>query len=343
MFRTEVFDINKVSDDINIVVQRKPDLHTQDYMYLIKFFASLAIASDEELGWDPTIFRTTADDGIQYCIKVGQHWYRTFGKPLADFRANDITGRGTRAWKVYLVTGVDNKKLVLDMNTELALKDMWISEKQEAIKIKLIRHALERRSMQYPDAPDASDVQDTPVHEHPVNPEWFHAPEDDKNAFADDASPQFSLSPWGSHPWDKYFPYVKEHGYVKLDIKDKNQVDSIHNVMGATAFVQLRDGKFTTCSVKPPESAASTPKTSFNSNSNRSQSSGNRPLPVIGDDAFRPLGVARLRNSVHYREVFQHVGQRLDEVPLVVDVCRGLRDIAIGKPALCAVNFLMMT
>jgi hypothetical protein len=42
---------------------------------------------------------------------------------------------------------------------------------------------------------------------------------------------------------------------------------------------------------------------------------------------------------LHYREIFEHVGVWLDEVPSMLDVCEGLKDAAIGKLTLSVFRF----
>jgi hypothetical protein len=45
------------------------------------------------------------------------------------------------------------------------------------------------------------------------------------------------------------------------------------------------------------------------------------------------------KDVLHYREIFEHVGVWLDEVPSMLDVCEGLRDAAIGKLTLSVFRF----
>jgi hypothetical protein len=51
------------------------------------------------------------------------------------------------------------------------------------------------------------------------------------------------------------------------------------------------------------------------------------------------LNKLRCEDVLHYREVFEHVCVRLDEVPSMLDVCEGLRDAAIGKLTLSVFRF----
>jgi hypothetical protein len=295
---------------------RASHIRNQDHVHLIKFFASLAVASDIELGWDTTIRRvSTKNDGIQYQIQVGQNWYQTCGKPLHDFRANNIVGRGTRVYKVHPMKLVDNQLVVADNTITYVLKDVWMErdEKQEAIKIKRIRHALKQWRLAYPDAPDAANFTYDPAFDkdYKIEPTWFEAPGDNPHAFDDDAPPQFAGHTWGSDPWDKYFPLVRDHGNVKVGLEGK--VDSFRNMMKDNGFDMLYKQVVL-------------------------RSRDNSSLPVDEESRMDSFGVARLRDAIHYREVFEHVGVRLDEVSSLSDVCEGLRDAAIGKPIITVCN-----
>jgi hypothetical protein len=279
MFRTASFDINKVCVNHVFLVQSLSQTRTQGYLHLIKFFAAMALASDAELGWDPTIFQILdGNDHIQYCIKVGQHWYQTFGEPLVNFRANNIVGRGTRVWRAFIMKLI-KQQLVADTTTEYALKDVYMerTENQEAIKIKHIRHALKQWQRTYPNAPDAANFkQDSTLdQEYTIDPMWFEAPKEDPHAFNNNSSPQFPNHTWGDDPWDKHFPLVKEHGTVRFGPDDKE--DSIQTWMKDGGYDKFRVGKFR--SYLAPDMVPSTPpKTSMNKHSKQNQSAGNPPL-----------------------------------------------------------------
>jgi hypothetical protein len=85
---------------------------------VIRTFASFAFASNQDLGYDPTITRVLVDDHQpQYEIQVEDDVYCTTDV-LSDFGADAIIGRGTRVFKVY------NK---MDVNkTPRVLKDAWV-------------------------------------------------------------------------------------------------------------------------------------------------------------------------------------------------------------------------
>ncbi|KAJ7585670.1 hypothetical protein C8J56DRAFT_948624 [Mycena floridula] len=91
---------------------------------LIEMLYRLQFASDEQLGYDSTmklVTPVTMADGIQYDVKVGDSWYRTFDVVLSDFKADSISGRATRVWKARKL-GEDKKPI----GDECALKDFWL-------------------------------------------------------------------------------------------------------------------------------------------------------------------------------------------------------------------------
>jgi hypothetical protein len=183
----------------------------------------------------------------------------------------------------------------------------------------------------YPNAPDAADFkQDSTLdQEYTIDPMWFEAPKEDPHAFNNDSSPQFPNHTWGDDPWDKHFPLVKEHGTVRFGPNDKE--DSIQTWMKDGGYDKFRVGKF--CSYLAPDMVPSTPpKTSMNKHSKRNQSAGNLPLPADPHSSLRGQEVARLRDAVHYREVFEHIGVQLDQLPNLLLVNQGLLDVAIGGP-----------
>jgi hypothetical protein len=337
MFRTIEFDINKVYNVFFFLYKGQMSyMCTQGYQHLIKFFAGIAIGTDEQLGWDPTITRyLTPDNRIQYRIKVAENLYQTFGKPLANFRANDVVGRGTRAFRVHLVTNEGDVQTV-DTKNVYVLKDIWINrtETQEAITIKTILHALRCWKKDNPNAPDASSYADNPTSphaHHDVNQEWFKAPKNDPTAFDEDAPSQFSDHQWGTDSWDKYFPCVVEHGNVKFETQGEEVVDSIRNLMKDNAYDDLSKLHLRTYDTSPREPLSKAPQPAHNSASTHTRSSGNPVVPIDPQRRQRKGRVARQRDAVHYRIVFKHVGKRMDELPYLSQVYAGLRDASIGE------------
>jgi hypothetical protein len=306
----------------------------------------MAIATPEQLGWDTSIKRVlvggpeSKSQKIQYQIKVGQDtWYQTV-RQLADFRANDIVGRATRVWEVVKLvasrsTEIDQSELTVeDPETTYALKDFWMDclgdEEQEAITIKRVRHTLRMWMKAYPDAPPADDSEDHDPNksyaEYPIDPVWLEAPV--KDAYAADAEPHFEDEKWGDHPYDRYFPHVLVHGFVKLSSGD---VDRASKLMAEDTFTTLLGEQ----GVHPVASVARAPATttgkSANEASTRKRTIGEVSAPPESGRIKHMLNSARLRDAVHYRQVIEHVGTPLDDVSTFNEILSGLRDAAIGQ------------
>lgn len=97
----------------------------QDRTHFIHFIAALSIASEYQLGFDPSIERVIEDNRIKYNIKYCGKWYRVL-EDLSDFKAGWILGPATRVWKV---------KELKDKSVDSTLigrirvmKDVWIDE-----------------------------------------------------------------------------------------------------------------------------------------------------------------------------------------------------------------------
>jgi hypothetical protein len=97
----------------------------QEPATLISIFASLSFATDDALGWDPSIKRVLVDGKMCYEIEVhgvegAKSVYRTH-KVISDVGAIGLRGRGTR---VFLARWLDqNGQAVGDL---VALKDAWV-------------------------------------------------------------------------------------------------------------------------------------------------------------------------------------------------------------------------
>ncbi|KAJ7164894.1 hypothetical protein C8R46DRAFT_900929 [Mycena filopes] len=87
---------------------------------LIRVILSLAFSSLEHLGFDPTValyVEPREPNIVQFTFRVGDKTYVTCERPLADYSADAIRGRGMRVFKVY----------ELDSPTVFfVLKDVWI-------------------------------------------------------------------------------------------------------------------------------------------------------------------------------------------------------------------------
>ncbi|KAL5479068.1 hypothetical protein ACEPAI_2356 [Sanghuangporus weigelae] len=91
---------------------------TRNPNLLIHIFLSLAFASKEELGWDPTIRPSIRGDGERvYHIDVDGETYET-DRILASSSAEELVGHATRVWVVrHLISG-----------ESYVLKDVWVED-----------------------------------------------------------------------------------------------------------------------------------------------------------------------------------------------------------------------
>ncbi|KAL5479079.1 hypothetical protein ACEPAI_2367 [Sanghuangporus weigelae] len=94
---------------------------TTDARLVTHIFLSLAFASKEELGWDPTIRHVLRDDGEHvYHIDVCGQTYET-EQLLSDFSSDALVSHATRVWTVrHLGSGAS-----------CVLKDVWLDESQQ--------------------------------------------------------------------------------------------------------------------------------------------------------------------------------------------------------------------
>ncbi|XP_006460414.1 hypothetical protein AGABI2DRAFT_117365 [Agaricus bisporus var. bisporus H97] len=96
---------------------------TKDFKTFIHVFLSFLYATEEELGYDPSIFRRYHDNKWCYIYKLettmGTKYYRTI-KPLYN-------SRKSRVWKVIEVTSPKDLAPILGGH-EAALKDCWVDE-----------------------------------------------------------------------------------------------------------------------------------------------------------------------------------------------------------------------
>ena len=87
---------------------------------------SLMFATEEELGYDPTIQRRLDPETNRVCFvyEVDGHYYKT-QKAIFDHRSLCITGRATRVWEVIEVASFD-KLQPLEGSHTMVLKDVWL-------------------------------------------------------------------------------------------------------------------------------------------------------------------------------------------------------------------------
>jgi hypothetical protein len=300
----------------------------------------MAKATPEQLGWDHTIQRVLVpgvDRGsaekIQYQIKVGQDtWYQTVCQ-LADFRANDLVGRATGVWGVVKLKKLRSNKSgnpfsIDDPKTTHALKEFWMDclgdEEQEAITIKRTRHTLRKWMEAYPDAPLADDfnlLEEEPA-ERTIDLAWLEPPEE--GAYAPDAEPHFKDEEWGDQPYDRYFPHILSHGYVRLS---DNRVDRGSKIMHTKVFKTLLLEKGD--NPKASDTAATKVLTKTTNKGTTRERSAGQPSGVRKPKHI--LESARIRDAVHYRQVTEHVGTPLDQVITLNAVVSGVRDAAVGS------------
>ncbi|KAL5520260.1 hypothetical protein ACEPAG_9473 [Sanghuangporus baumii] len=116
-------------------VVSKPFDFSKDLDLLIHVFLSLAFATKEELGWDPTIQPFIRDDGRRvYRIDVDGETYET-DQVLSKSSAEQLTGHATRVWIVHR-PGSDDLHV---------LKDVWIEddERPEHSVYEMLLHDVE--------------------------------------------------------------------------------------------------------------------------------------------------------------------------------------------------------
>ncbi|KAL5520272.1 hypothetical protein ACEPAG_9485 [Sanghuangporus baumii] len=98
------------------LVVSKPFDFTTRISDLAHVFLSLAFASEEELGWDPTVQAIMVSENERvYCIKVKDRMYMT-KKTLEDVAADSLLSSGTRVWEV----------IDVDSGETRILKDTWV-------------------------------------------------------------------------------------------------------------------------------------------------------------------------------------------------------------------------
>ncbi|OCB90624.1 hypothetical protein A7U60_g2142 [Sanghuangporus baumii] len=107
-----------------LIVSEAFDFRTNVHL-VTRVFLSFAFASEEELGWDPTICPIQNDDGERaYIITVDNETYETV-KVIADHGADSLISRGVRLW------------LVKNTRTgePCILKDIWIEHDRQSERL----------------------------------------------------------------------------------------------------------------------------------------------------------------------------------------------------------------
>ncbi|KAL0579641.1 hypothetical protein V5O48_002337 [Marasmius crinis-equi] len=127
---------NFVSESFNFISNPKP---------FIQFLLATSFASQEELGYDPTVERVLVDGVWHYDYLIvddegNDHWYRTV-KSLDTQRAARLPGPGTR---VFLVVPLDSNRQPTESNKTYVLKDYWLpsdSKGEQQVQQEIINRA----------------------------------------------------------------------------------------------------------------------------------------------------------------------------------------------------------
>ena len=102
-------DINSVCIVLPHPTPRFDTPSFQNHSHLVRLFLGIALSTEEQLGYDPTMSRAFhgGDDNKKYCydIKIRDHsgmvtTFRTKDE-ISTYGADALRGRGTRVWSVY--------------------------------------------------------------------------------------------------------------------------------------------------------------------------------------------------------------------------------------------------
>jgi hypothetical protein len=161
----------------------------QDHQILVCFFAASATASYEQLGWDISTQRAlTSDQKIRYRSRVAAKRYENRAC-LSGFQAHNLAGCATGVGAVIEIQeGPEGQWIPVD--SPCILKEIRIDAKkrQEAITIKLIWRLLKRRMLEYPNAPDATNLTTEATGDYPLQDKWLNDADNDP-ALNIDAAP----------------------------------------------------------------------------------------------------------------------------------------------------------
>jgi hypothetical protein len=284
------------------------DMLIQELNPLIQFLATLAVADYSDLGFDESVKRVLVGGLVQYRFTVGDKEYVTLSV-LADYRANTITGRGTRVWVVKLFGDKSGRTYVL--------KDAWIGENDtpEGIKMKLIRRNIRRWIARNHDGPKADDIS----REYSTWEERIEEPDLSNSESQDLWDPEEDQEENRKAPYNKYFLTPVIHCFVppSSGSTGKDRTHAMACLIGEDFF----DGSISETSTSQ-RSSGSRPF----SQSNRSQVVGAIP----GPEPHRANEATHVRRLVHYRIVFQEVGTTFHDLSSTGSIFAALRDAAIG-------------
>jgi hypothetical protein len=134
---TRPIDFVKVRLYISLYLFKNSNMTPQEIELTAHIFLSLLYGSETEVGWDPTIRRTSDHDQLDIDIFTTPSEKQTFRtvRVLSDFAADGVLGRGTRVFEAR--KGDDT----------VALKDVWLShgyENEGSIQEKLFAEIANR-------------------------------------------------------------------------------------------------------------------------------------------------------------------------------------------------------
>ncbi|KAF9555707.1 hypothetical protein CPC08DRAFT_752921 [Agrocybe pediades] len=99
---------------------------------LVTILTSFMFATDEEMGYDPTITLHEANGKTQYTYRIPgspkDRFFRTTGT-IDDYRSLNITGRRTRVWLVEERKSANDNAARISPDAAYVLKDVWLDSK----------------------------------------------------------------------------------------------------------------------------------------------------------------------------------------------------------------------
>ncbi|KAF6763698.1 hypothetical protein DFP72DRAFT_955852 [Ephemerocybe angulata] len=133
-----------------ICVSKEFDCEKEPYA-LVRVLLFLSFASQQQLGFDPTVMK--GEDGTEQYFRyaVGDKWYRTVGDPIDEDGAYFLIGRGVRVWAVK-ECDQGGKFLSEELNV---LKDAWQWDDiptERQIQEDIMRSLAQRTKISFEDA-----------------------------------------------------------------------------------------------------------------------------------------------------------------------------------------------
>jgi hypothetical protein len=102
---------------------------SQDFKIFVQVFVSFLFATEDEIGFDPTVHRVHVENKYRYVYEVEGRFFLTT-RPMFNPRVLCITGRKTRVWSAVEVAGRSRAALRKRLNEgkEFAVKDVWLNQ-----------------------------------------------------------------------------------------------------------------------------------------------------------------------------------------------------------------------